>query len=309
MTTNRVAPASEPAAADADASESQVPTPPNALPTSKVAGEVKKKEGFVSLRDDYNKTSAGGSQEEEESFPSPAYSNVFGHGADFMERLPLDQEYVRSKNEGCAANLWTAQTQVTKGDPICLAVMHKLMAKSLEDNNEGDVYLVGTMINTVAGIDTEREDFNINRFRINDLTATDEMIDVRRKVPATGFGMRTTMNVRIPLKKEIVFGVPPYCSALVEMQTSSITHDGEEKDDGFEHVSEVRPNIYVNKMDERELFVVRKWQELNQMDQYDLITEAPRIEVEFETKAMYCPKYKVSFYMLGRLQSALGDRS
>ena len=90
------------------------------------------------------------------------------------------------------------------------------------------------------------------------------------------------------------------CSALVEMQTSSITHDGEEKDDGFEHVSEVRPNIYVNKMDERELFVVRKWQELNQMDQYDLITEAPRIEVEFETKAMYCPKYTVSFYMVSR---------
>ena len=92
--------------------------------------------------------------------------------------------------------------------------MHKLMAKSLEDNNEGDVYLVGTMINTVAGIDTEREDFNINRFRINDLTATDEMIDVRRKVPATGFGMRTTMNVRIPLKKEIVFGVPPYVTLM-----------------------------------------------------------------------------------------------
>ena len=113
MTTNRVAPASEPAAADADASESQVPTPPDALPTSKVAGEVKKKEGFVSLRDDYNNTSAGSSQEEEESIsiPSPAYSNVFGHGADFMERLSLDQEYVRSKNEGCATNLWTAQTQ------------------------------------------------------------------------------------------------------------------------------------------------------------------------------------------------------
>ena len=51
------------------------------------------------------------------------------------------------------------------------------------------------------------------------------------------------------MKKEVVFGVPPYaiyeCTALIEMQTSSITHDGD--NDGDMNVSEVRPNIYINK--------------------------------------------------------------
>jgi len=215
-------------------------------------------------------------------------------------RQTLDKEYVQSKKDGYATNLWTAQVQVRKAEPICLAVKHFLMAKSLEEDNETDVSLVGTMINTVAGIDTEREDFDVNRFRFNDITATNEVIDVRRKVPATGYGMRTTMNVRIPMKKKIVFGVPLYaiyqCTALIEMQTSSITHDGTENDVS-PGVSEVRPNIYVNRKDERELFVVRDAKELNQMSTYEMITPAPRIEIEYETKADYCPKYRVSFYI------------
>ena len=55
--------------------------------------------------------------------------------------------------------------------------------------------------------------------------------------------MTSSNKVRIPLKKEVVFCIPPYAiyeyTAKIEMPTQSITNDGK--------VCEVRPNIYINK--------------------------------------------------------------
>lgn len=49
--------------------------------------------------------------------------------------------------------------------------------------------------------------------------------------------------------------------------------------------------------DERELVIVRNADELNQMTGYEMITEAPRVEITYEKKKHYCPKYKISFYV------------
>ena len=64
-----------------------------------------------------------------------------------------------------------ACSTVAKGDGISLAVIHKFMAKHLEEDNDKNIFLVGTMINTVAGIDTER-DGEEERFRFHPIKST-----------------------------------------------------------------------------------------------------------------------------------------
>lgn len=64
---------------------------------------------------------------------------------------------------------------------------------------------LGTIIQQVAGIsidtgmkgetDAER-DFKFDKFRVNDIGATPEVIELRREVPVPHFGTRATYNVR-----------------------------------------------------------------------------------------------------------------
>ena len=49
--------------------------------------------------------------------------------------------------------------------------------------------------------------------------------------------------------------------------------------------------------DERELFVIRNHENLNQMDEYEMVSDAPRVEITYEKKKQYCASYKVSFYV------------
>ena len=60
---------------------------------------------------------------------------------------------------------------------------------------------------------------------------------------------------------------------------------------------QVRPDIYINPKDERELFVVRREHEINNTDSYEMICNVPRVRVEYDKKKTYCPKYKVTWYM------------
>ena len=52
-------------------------------------------------------------------------------------------------------------------------------------------------------------DFKFDKFRVNDIGATSEVIELRREVPVPHFGTRATYNCNIPMQKTSVFNVPP----------------------------------------------------------------------------------------------------
>eukprot|EP00729_Bicosta_minor_P010757 gene10757-31660_t len=184
----------------------------------------------------------------------------------------------------------------TKGKDRHLPVFHKFMAKYLSEDSEGGISMIGTMIQQVAGAnnafkvvaaedDGDAAHFKFDKFRVNDASAgkfftCEDQIDLRRSVPVPHFGTRSTYNCTIPMNKDSVFTIPPYeitrCHALIELQTSSLKYtDTKEK---TTKTSNVRPNIYLNSEDERELFVCRKPADLNRT-------------------SSYCPKYEVSFFL------------
>ena len=90
---------------------------------------------------------------------------------------------------------------------------------------------------------------------------------------------------------------------LIELQTSSHSYEETAEFGGFNPTKvtktcEVRPNIFINPKDERELFVTRKAADINQTDSYEMIVNAPRVRIEYDKKKEYCPKYKVTWYVL-----------
>ena len=59
-------------------------------------------------------------------------------------------------------------------------------------------------------MDTGSKDtFKFDKFRINDVGATTDVIELRREVPVPHFGTRATYNANIPMQKDTVFSVPP----------------------------------------------------------------------------------------------------
>jgi hypothetical protein len=54
--------------------------------------------------------------------------------------------------------------------------------------------------------------------------------------------------------------------------------------------------MLINPEEERELFIIRKAEELDNCDGYNLISVSPRVDVEYDRAKKYCPKYKVTFY-------------
>ena len=64
-----------------------------------------------------------------------------------------------------------------------------------------------------------------------------------------------------------------------------------------EETCEVRPDIYLNHLDERELFITRDADVINQTDNYEMIVNAPRVVADYDAKKKYCPKYQVTWYM------------
>eukprot|EP00729_Bicosta_minor_P010057 gene10057-8209_t len=195
----------------------------------------------------------------------------------------------RARETGTKLDLYDSSGSIVKENDDKLPVIHKFMAKFLEEDEKGDISLIGTIIQQVAGMnktstnlatgEPTSETYKFDKFRLNDLTAKiPDEIDMRRSVPVPGFGSRTTYNCNVPMQKEPVFTVPPYeifrATALVELTTSS----KETVKDGKSITTNIRPDVYVNPEDERELFIIRKKDELNNTNSYNLVSKAAQLE-------------------------------
>lgn len=75
------------------------------------------------------------------------------------------------------------------------------------------------------------------------------------------------------------------CKALIELQTSSLKWEGK-GEDGIPKstTSNIRPNIYINSSDERELFICRDASKLNQTVSYRFAVNAPQVVLMYDEK-------------------------
>ena len=103
------------------------------------------------------------------------------------------------------------------------------------------------------------------------------------------------LNYRaIPMQKKLVFARIPYevfeVTCLIELSTNTKTAvDPTDKSKKIAY--QVRPDIFLSSRDERELFIVREREELNQTDSFTMITEAPNVVTTYDAKKKYTPKY------------------
>lgn len=207
----------------------------------------------------------------------------------------------RGVQEGSRLGVWNRQERPRAAPDAHLPVLHKLMAKFLQEDENRDVFLVGTIIQNTCGATSERlaaDDGGFEgsqfQFRFNDVTATDEQVELRRTVPVNEFGLRSTYNVKIPLRKRRVYAMAPFeiieCSAMIELSTSARTHS-----DG---TSQIRPNMLVSQEDCREQVLIRNEHELDDgLDTFETLSVTPHVEMMWDGKKRYCPKYEVKFYL------------
>ena len=92
--------------------------------------------------------------------------------------------------------------------------MHTALERTRTRTHHAHVQ-VGTIIQQVVGIsiNPDEKGFKFNKFRVNDIGAKDDVIELRREVPVPWFGTRATYNANIPMQKTKVFAVPPYVDA------------------------------------------------------------------------------------------------
>lgn len=201
-----------------------------------------------------------------------------------------------------------------KGKDIIVPVLHKFMQKFIEQDENEDLSLIGTFIQTSVGAqaafsaktakDLREAGFEdaydgvfdgAFKFRFNDVSEQPEQIELRRAVPVPGVGDKYTYNAKLPMKKKLLFALPPFeiieCEVLIEM-SSTTTRDPKDNS-----VCQVRPNILASLKDERELLIIRDAAEINKTESYTMITESPFVEMEYDGGKEYCPKYKIVYYL------------
>lgn len=189
------------------------------------------------------------------------------------------------------------------------------LIKHISEEDE-KLSVVGTMIQTLYDPDK----FNLSDFeddqaffqyRFNEVTATadSDMLQHRRTEKKDNFWKRT-YQVKTPLETDVVFDRFPFqiVRSTLQVELSSDTTDGGQK--------RLRPNLHMSEAKTNNVSIqpppflkdsVRDNDRqlanaiLDKMDRsqnYDFITPCPRVEFMYEVKKAYCPKYRISFYLV-----------
>ena len=104
-------------------------------------------------------------------------------------------------------------------------------------------------------------------------------------------------NVAIPLDKDVIFGLTPFevskAAFLFEIQSEEIDY----YEGGQVCTADVRPNILINRVDERELVVIRRAEEMDKSDTYAFASLAPKLTMVYDKKKEHCPKFGMTLYI------------
>jgi len=176
---------------------------------------------------------------------------------------------------------------------IQIPIRHMFMIKQISEDKDGEIWLLGTFVQNQFGSDKGFD------FRINDVTCDESYIHERRATHYRNLGCRRTYNVRLPMKRSLVWADFPFqiykVSVLVELSSrTETTPSGEE--------CEVRPDLWLDIEDERSLVVVRDESKMDDLDTMRRFFKSPMVEMTYDTKKKYTPKYEVTFYLERRAQ-------
>jgi hypothetical protein len=111
----------------------------------------------------------------------------------------------------------------------------------------------------------------------------------------------------------VIFGLTPFEISTARFEFEIKSEEVEYLQNGTKFVPtdsqpNIRPDILVNTVDERELIIVRKAEELDASNTYRVLTAAPRIAMKYDMEKNHCPKFEVIFYMEVSLQSYCSKR-
>ena len=101
----------------------------------------------------------------------------------------------------------------------------------------------------------------------------------------------------IPLNKDVIFGLTPFevskAAFLFEIESEEVDY----YEGGEMRTAEVRADILVNTVDERELVIIHDPTELDKSDTYAFASLAPKISMYYQRKKQHCPKFDMTLYI------------
>ena len=214
-----------------------------------------------------------------------------------------------------------------KPKELNVPVFQTLLIKKLTENHDGDVFLVGTLIQRSLLIDLNlmkpngREPQPYFDTRVNDEAVKDDEMTVRKTVAqridaeemasgAAAVSRSTTFAVKFPMQKHVIMSAHPFhiCAMELLVELTSFIGANDAAAEGgasdAETLFELRPDLLCNLRDVEELVKVRDPDAVDEMASYDIFNVHPTIENQLEIKRSkagsthcYVPKTKLTFYM------------
>mmetsp|Transcript_3455 Transcript_3455/g.4666 ORF Transcript_3455/g.4666 Transcript_3455/m.4666 type:complete len:430 (-) Transcript_3455:120-1409(-) len=200
-----------------------------------------------------------------------------------------------------------------------IPVSNFFLVKHIVEDGDDNLTLVGTMVQKVFETDRLERSESAKAFyfeyRFNDLMADEDSGYAKRRRSekcVRSKCTKATFQMSAPLDVDTIFDVFPFkaykASVLVELSSSTIE----------EETHRVRPNLLVAKHDTRnnlsiQLPYINKMQEartndsqlledlkdkMDKMQDYDFITPFPNVEYIYDKKKKYCPKCRITFYLV-----------
>jgi len=220
---------------------------------------------------------------------------------------PLQEELGRLQKQMQSAKLgWSMnpnpRASAAKPKSVVIPVKHLLLVKYLEEDSDGNLFMVGSIVQTLTGCIPEEQETYF-KYRFNDFAASDDSFMFRRARSTIAEGNIplhvVTTSVRLPLILDTEFHKFPFVthSATCDIEMSTF----EDKN------TQIRPNIIIDKryLDDPS-FVYQDFVKvrdpaphvMDRMKSYDFITYNPSVAIEYANKGGgYAPKMVIRFWL------------
>jgi len=257
-----------------------------------------------------------------------------------MSSVAMDNISAKERTSSAGSHLSVKDALQENTEEVIVDIRNFLLLKHVTENNDKELFLVGTCIQELFGLDMNAESIKLCDdkmldmgttcedietlskrlffdYRLNDLTSDEASGWIKtRRVEMNSGKAKKTFQVNAPLEVEINYDRFPFkivtASVMIELSSSAIRdqrrrpnlllgkkhkamnvaiqpvqHFDVQKDskNGYKGTEEVlTENDFEKKMDKSKT--------------YDFVTPFPEVTYQYDKKKEYCPKFKVSFYMV-----------
>ena len=194
----------------------------------------------------------------------------------------------------------------------CYPVSNFLLIKKLIDNEDGELTMLGTVVQSVfpclSKLNVHQDNGDSNKggtpelqafeVRLNDESNDDYIVHRRsstEKMKDNVEYLRSTYQLKAPLVvTKIILDSFPFvikkATVAIELSTFDSNH---------------RPTLLLDKIERRNVVAIQEcdpgeslYDKLDQSAKYDLLSPYPEVEFFWDKKKKYCPRFDVSFYIM-----------